>query len=125
MNIVEFLRARLDEDEAAARKASPGGWTFGTVESVAGGMLYDETRTIGDVYYEQPRDHDGSIVRHLLSDEANANGTHIARHDPARVLREVKAKREILKHYDPPAAPFIRAMAAVYSDHPDYRDEWE
>jgi hypothetical protein len=24
----------------------------------------------------------------------------------------------------PPTAPMLRALAAVYSDHPDYRAEW-
>ena len=150
-DIVEFLRARLDEDEAAARAASPGGWTYNGVDSVSGGMFYDETRTIGTVYYEQPDDHDGRIVRHLLTDEADANGAHIARHDPARVLREVEAKRAILdaladaeqavSGYDngnpdnPPSywqewgnrhalALTVEHLAAVYADHPDYRQEW-
>jgi hypothetical protein len=35
-----------------------------------------------------------------------AQAQHIARHDPARILREVEAKQRI------------------YSDHPDYRS-WE
>lgn len=25
---------------------------------------------------------------------------------------------------EPPSSPMLRALAAVYSDHPDYRDEW-
>ena len=143
MDIVEFLRARLDEDEAVARTASPGGWTYGDVESVAGGMLYDESRTIGSVFYEQPGDHDGAIVRHLLSDEADANGRHIARNDPARVLREVEARRAILAIHEyewlgPDDAAWkgcpvdvedwpcrtVRALASVYADHPDYDPEW-
>src|SRR5690606_12435104 len=43
MNIVDFLLARIAEDEAAAHAASPGGWQYSTVESVAGGTLYDES----------------------------------------------------------------------------------
>ena len=62
---------------------------------------------------------------------------------PARVLRDVKAKRKILAEYKP-AARFdgpgepeyaygwaeglgmaVRALAAVYSDHEDYRPEWQ
>jgi hypothetical protein len=99
-DLVAWLREQIDEDERAARAASPGGWTYGDVDSVAGGSLYDETRMIGSLHYEQPRDHDGSIVRHLLSHEADANGQHIARHDPARVLAEVAAKRELLLAYN-------------------------
>ena len=61
----------------------------------------------------------------------------------ARVLREVAAKRAILYIHDadPKCAvchdggwdwepedwpcPTIRALAAVYSDHPDYLQEWK
>ena len=69
MTITEFLLARIAEDEAIAQKASPGGWTYGDVASVAGGSLYDETRMIADILFEQPEDHDGMIVRHLLVPE--------------------------------------------------------
>lgn len=150
--LVEFLLARIAEDEAAARAASPGGWTYGGVASVDGGMLYDETRTIANLVYEQPDAHDGTIVRHLLVPEADANGQHITRHDPSRVLAECEAKRRIVEMHRADGAPVvdllgmeyefcwtcsdsgpdaqawpcdtIKALAAVYADHPDYRDEW-
>jgi hypothetical protein len=71
--------------------------------------------------------------------------THIARHDPARVLRKVAGKRAIIMRYEractipEPCVSFtagqddgyrqacddaIRNLAAVYSDHADYRPEW-
>jgi hypothetical protein len=77
---------------------------------------------------------------------------HIVRHDPARVLAECAAKRAIMAEhglYDhstkdycetcvdwwkselgegpPPVAwpcPTLRAVAAVYKDHPDYQQAW-
>lgn len=135
--LVEFLLARIAEDEAAAHAASPGGWRYGDVESVAGGTLYDETRTIASLVYEQPEDHDGTVVRHLLTPEADANGRHIARHDPARVLAECEAKRRIVKlawhHFgdedyaagmEHAKEEALRILAAVHATHPDYRDEW-
>lgn len=103
MTLVEFLRTRLDEDEAAARAWLP----FGN------------------------------------PDEAARN--HIARHDPARVLAEVEAKRRILyEHRDDgygdclgcgmnaleemcreiDDCPTLLALAAVYATHPDYQAEW-
>lgn len=147
VTITEFLLARIAEDEAVAHAASPGGWAFNGIESVSGGMIYDETRTIAGVYYEQPDDHDGRIVRHLLSDEADRNGEHIARHDPARVLGECEAKRRIIaEHGDGRSAmaiyaePYCRtcsgdtvvvlpcrtlgALALPYADHPDYDPTW-
>lgn len=148
-DLTDFLLARIAEDEAVARAASPSPWQYGDVASVAGGSLYDKTRMIGDLHYEHLGNHDGSIVRHLLSDEADANGAHIARHDPARVLAECEAKRRIVEehalvridrpdlHPDACAAcgchetyptrwpcRTLRYIATAYADHPSYREEW-
>jgi hypothetical protein len=73
---------------------------------------------------------------------------HVARHDPARVLREVDAKRRIIEaaedasgidaqldgqlrvgRRDEAIEPYVgdvilRALALPYADRPDYRDEW-
>jgi hypothetical protein len=78
--------------------------------------------------------------------DVRGDGTHFARHDPARVLRDVAAKRAILAEVvpaiegmdmqiicewgssqDEPDAhlPLLKIMAAVYSDHMDYRPEWK
>lgn len=127
MTLTEFLLARIAEDEEAARAASPGGWSYPGIDSVAGGTLYDKTRRIVDVVYENPHDNDGRIVRRLLVPEADANGNHIARHDPARVLAECKAKRQLVDGFDSwgsDAQWTLRTLALPYADHPDYRDEW-
>lgn len=53
--------------------------------------------------------------------------------DPARVLRDVEAKRVILDRYERWDEGYgfqsaleiaVSVLAAVYSDHPDYRPEW-
>lgn len=142
MMISEFLLARIAEDEEVARAASPSPWSYPGIETVAGGTLYDATRRIVDVAYEQSEDHDGQIVRHLLVPEADANGAHIARHDPARVLAECEAKRAIVDaamvYEEGPGDPkpedpdggwalsiALRALAAIYADHPDYDEAWQ
>lgn len=138
MTLTDFLLARIAEDEVGAREASPSPWSYPGIESVSGGMIYDKTRTIGSVYYEQPDDHDGSIVRHMLAPEADANGAHIARHDPARVLAECEAKRRIVEQASEDHAEgggitsaeialqhILCALALPYADHPDYREEWK
>ena len=72
MDLTEFLSARLDEDEAApGESALPRG---------SGGS--PRTRR-----YRWP---DDELVH---SADRKADARHIARHDPARVLREVAAKR--------------------------------
>ncbi len=50
---------------------------------------------------------------------------------PARMRREVAAKRAILAQWEamPPGSPMLvfvlYNLAAVYGDHPDYRPEWK
>jgi hypothetical protein len=45
----------------------------------------------------------------------------------ARVLAECEAKRRIIgeRNDDDPPWVVMRHLAAVYADHPDYRDEWK
>jgi Family of unknown function (DUF6221) len=80
------------------------------------------------------------------------DAAHVIRHDPARVLREVEAKRAILAeifNYEavidgewgdcheadqiaagmcpdhmPDEIPALRVLAAVYSDHPHFDPAW-
>lgn len=119
-DLIAFLRARLDEDEAAARDSYYEGQRWITEE---------------EGVYRWP---DDELVQ---SADRKADARHIARHDPARALREVEAKRAILDQlgtdlsYRPPVPPghqrawaiaslIAEKMAAVYSDHPDYRKDW-
>lgn len=110
MTLVEFLEARLAEDEAAARDASGGGEESGWHETEEFGVQAD--------------------VRHGRAEYPIVGFTpasaHIARHDPARVLREVDAKRRILAEFRAfeMSEGTVRALASVYADHPDYRKEW-
>lgn len=65
----------------------------------------------------------------LPQDEAEA--------DSARALREVAAKRRLVELYGSLSAQWapnvdygfaqttLRTLAAIYSDHPDYKNEWE
>lgn len=147
--ITEFLKARIAEDEATARTASPGPWTFSSIESIGGGTVYDPAVAVANVEW----DNDGTridprIRRRRPPRQADGTGVHIARHNPARILAECAAKRAILNiHTDRDGdcsrcsdyawfavldggdhetypCPTVKAIAAVYSDHPDYRKEW-
>jgi hypothetical protein len=65
-----------------------------------------------------------------------AVGAHVARGAPARVLREVAAKRAHLTAYEGAIngclewgittmlENILYSDAAVWSDHPDYKQEW-
>ncbi len=150
MNIVEFLSARIAEDEALAEEC----------------LLPENLRPYGDSRIP-PIDPEGwgDLARNYLGGEM---GEHCAQHNPLRVLAECEAKRAILKQHEewpvlverepsleqidslqggifrmtreimwltereyvkrfgtaPPTAPMIRTMAAVYSGHPDYDPDW-
>lgn len=137
-DLVEFLRARLDEDEQAAQRAceyASAEWhldaEFGETvlwwppePDVAENERRHGIPVTADVWRGQTIESSGARI-----------APHIARHDPARVLREVEAKRRIISEYERYAAerrramggwdssepsPIIVALAAVYADHPDY-----
>lgn len=138
VDFVKFLTARLDEDEDVARLAAP---------SNGDGTLYHPV-WIYDREHFRVIVEDGAQVR--FDRTTDVDGTHAARHDPARVLAEVKAKRAILALHAPieiecsdvagdawsgsacyaceggegwPCTT-LRHLAAVDADHPDYKQEW-
>lgn len=139
-DLVTFLRARLDEDDAAARAASWDEWDS-THWHTHHRAQYDGRWAVIDAA------DDGVItsVDPQASDDPGV-AAHIARHDPARVLREVEAKRQIMRvhnardnwgtcigcprdaggsmHVGIDECPILRALALSYADHPDYREDW-
>jgi len=148
-DLAAFLAARLDEDEAAAGVASRFPHWHG--EPWYDGQFLKDGRTQRADLWGAPG---MQFTGHGALDTVVVD--HIARHDPARVLREVAAKRAILAEHVstedlgapipavcnrcttdaiqirfispteclPWPCPTVRALAAVYSDHPDYRQEW-
>jgi hypothetical protein len=110
MTLTEFLTARLDEDEAWARIHGPViPWGVGSGPFKA---------------------HINTYAGNRVAEARNNNyARHIARHDPARVLAEVAAKRAIVNmdeddRYSDAYVVAIRALAAAYADHPDYDEAW-
>ncbi|MFD5002197.1 DUF6221 family protein [Streptomyces mutabilis] len=113
-DLVQWLRAQLDEDERTAQAADAELSTvFTRIASFDPEMAADE--------------------RHIMA------------HRPARVLREIDAKREVLAFVErrlqesterdflvrDPAKmilsavdPVVRYLATAYADRPGYRDEW-
>jgi hypothetical protein len=131
VELVDFLRARLDEDEALAREAPPGPWHIGNA-----------------VDPSQPCSvHTFPGVR-LVADGLNwLVAEHIARQNPARALAEVEAKRAVIRDFEfaelalSPAEPgtsphdlmagaantlkrTLRLFARVYRNHRDFDPAW-
>ena len=123
MTLAEFLNARLDEDEAQARDL---------IESEAASAVWDEPHS--GVLLTGPPTHDDTWDgTHSIGDSRITR--FIARHDPARVLREVEARRSIIRMYQDAVAEassevveWMLAVVAtecrVYSDHADYDPDW-
>lgn len=140
-DLVTFVRARLDEDEQVARLAAimnPGApaleWSAEQV-----GREDPHTRLWGNTWAVLPAKVKGIVLAVSSADSPYQPRVtaHIARHDPARVLREVEAKRRMVDYLtdlDDKASdnnwwnldtdlPF-KLLAQPYADHPDYRAEW-
>ncbi|MEU2730085.1 DUF6221 family protein [Streptomyces griseoviridis] len=129
--LVEWLGAQLDEDERIARAAGGDAWrrqehasdTVAIYDSKGEPVVYDEG---------------------WPTEEQRA---HIAAYDPARVLREIDAKRRVLRDLasaevalratEPGRGPHelmtgatnswravVKVLAAVYADRPGYLAEW-
>lgn len=118
-NIGDFLLARVDEDEAAARSAQPGPWTVD---------LYDVGNAAGDRVADLRKEGVTGGYGGLLDSDA----VHVVRWNPERVLAECRAKRRlIVEHFGPPvegpAGPYgqtLRLLALPYKDHPDCDPAW-
>jgi hypothetical protein len=148
--LVEWLRAQLDEDERVARGATGGAWEVGPTFGGHDSRVY--VRAEGDLI-----DSIGTCV--ITGQIPNVpqwrgNAQHIARWDPDRVLAEVEAKRRLVDLHPTrnslrwpgvedieveicetcsrdglsdeveAPCPTIRALALPYADRPGYREEW-
>ncbi|MFB6626495.1 MULTISPECIES: DUF6221 family protein [unclassified Streptomyces] len=136
-DLMAFIRARLDEDEQTARAAAePESWM--ELDREPRPSWYVQYWADPDVaaVIADPESSAYPVVttaEGMSEDDADRRAAHIARHDPARVLAEVEAKRRILsayENYDNDAPELdvpesvLRLLALPYADHPDYRKEW-
>ncbi|MFD7661098.1 DUF6221 family protein [Streptomyces sp. NPDC059788] len=139
-DLTQFLRDRLGEDEAAAR-ATTERQPYDEWDAAGAGDDSDSRLSHWEVV---------KIARPHATPAAKSVSEHIARHDPARVLAEVDAKRRLLvvhaksssydgcvicddgndscgcmggAHWEYPCDT-VKLLALSYADHPDYRQEW-
>src|SRR5882724_1961715 len=156
-DLVTWLRAQLDEDERVALAAAGGGqWRYEDGDSIGARTLYDEHWNIASLatYDTEAYDYAGRMpaFRSPSYIDPDANGRHMAHHDPTRVLVEVEAKRRILDEHDPdwprlecptccgydgndnygverrPREAYpcrvVRWLALPCADRPGFREEW-
>jgi hypothetical protein len=120
-DLVAFLLARLDEDERWARQATPGPWAWSENHDGAGEVNAAERRPDlqGDGW---ERSQARSIANESATGDVRlADAVHIARHDPARLLADIAAKRQIVDEHangwegweDPPTQDDIEQAYCV------------
>lgn len=147
-DLARWLGEQLDEDERIAR---------GATEFASPQWHLDEDSTTVLMWPPEPRVAEMERRKGLpvTSDEwrgvmvdssGNAGlGQHVARHDPARVLREIESKRQMLRDADDFCAEYDndidddnsaaqraycwrdtirRNLAVAYADRPGYLEEW-
>jgi hypothetical protein len=111
--LIDWYRAQLDDDEQVALAA-------------ARATGYDPEDAEWDVAPDgavRPRGAAGdSWIAVGPADGRAEIGRHIARHGPAQVLREIHARRLMLKSGIGDRG--LRVMLLPYAGRPGYRDEW-
>lgn len=95
-DLTAFVTARLDEDDAALRD--------------------DDADQPGELRFTEMDDRTRRYTRRFADND--------------RVLREVAAKRRLIEEVTSRstrdvAEIYVATLAAVWSDHPDYRPEWK
>jgi hypothetical protein len=120
-DLVQWLGEQLKEDERTARATT---WD-GSGNKLSWELAASATIDVGgDEFYVGDR----TIANHMMA------------WDPARVLREIEAKRQIIEQHkryaaerrrmmggwDPQSddSPILAALATAYADRPGYREEW-
>jgi hypothetical protein len=142
-DLVQWLGQQLDEDERTARAARPRPGDETSGEWVAyphrpTSPTDDPSRDVHLVGCQEPDEREWVVAETGQADRASVVAEFIAEHDPARVLREIDAKRDLLRfaegvhdHHDTfttgVAARLektLRLFALPYADRSGYRDDW-
>jgi hypothetical protein len=151
--LVQWLRDQLDADQRIAREAAMAIGRTG----YENGVLVDPPARFGDdlaadgaqwapSYHKVMRkrlkpDEKSRTVAECGGFGARPVADHVAEHDPARVLREIEAKRQIVERYEELCAAskedgligdvteeyqdfLLRLLALPYADRPGFREEW-
>lgn len=124
-DLVQWLTAQLDADERIARAATAGPWLVDCETYAEAIIAGDGTSVIAG----------GRWGGEASAFESTEDAIHIAAHDPARVLREIEAKRVMVatcertvnedsRGMTSMAKEFLRLLALPYADREGYREEW-
>ncbi|WP_179022947.1 DUF6221 family protein [Streptomyces sp. IMTB 2501] len=131
VNLEEFLRARFEEEGRVARDAIAG------APGAVWGVMADD---IEQVLTSQDHGTTHTPMVQFGADDPVRLLTHVARHDPARVLRELDAKQALLEEHRTrddgrcrtcreeasPRSPCttLRLLAVPFAGDCGYDDSW-
>ena len=142
--LVDFLRARLDDTEAAARGASPGPWWLvqnhfegdNVVQIRSAATEADSVHGQWTLVARLSATPDTAVTRVRMAGDS----VHLLGQDPLHVLADVAAKRLVVAEcesvVDADAAADVTrrerrhatrvlvALAGAYRHHPQFREEW-
>lgn len=138
--LVQWLTAQLAEDERLALKSVEQAivnLNGADAASVANWHVVERPAT---GTFVATRDQ-WNRVAEIVPTYGGAHSEHIAEHDPARVLREIDAKRQIVARYEELCAAskeqgligdvteeyqdfLLRLLALPYTDRPGYQEGW-
>lgn len=147
--LIRFAEARVTDDERIARAATPAPWWYNPGKVWLGAEafeMYDRSKGEEFVGYgESPFSGCVAATGPGNHPQSMRDAEHIARHDPARVLRDVASKRRILTEVvaqidgmdrriigewgsstDEPDEShlLLKLLAAPYDSHPDWDEAW-
>lgn len=108
MSIVEFLLARIGEDEAVAER---GGWHNGRgtfANDNYGCLLIQPSRVLAECAAKR------AIITHAVSIHDTITGEW----GGGQTVEEDGWSEDNL------GTDVVRALAAIYADHPDYEPDW-
>ena len=139
-DLVQWLRAQLDEDERIARKSIEMAAVLLAAADAAPISRWRVSERPATGVFVTARDQ-WDRETEVVPTYGGAYSEHIAEWDPARVLREIDAGREMLSRYEAMAAGVLVMigmesilseyrrvvlpnLALRYADRPGYREEW-
>ena len=130
VDLADFLLARITDDENTARGSTAGPWRW--FPGRAGLPAFLESTGATATHWGEGQSFEAPTV--VLGSNQNSmlrvrgrDAEHIAAWHPTRVIAECGAKRQVVEALADAGDlrdVVLRTLAAVYADHPDYREEW-
>jgi hypothetical protein len=136
VDLVQWLSVQLDTDTTCAQAAPPGPWSMNSAGGIVDANGVRVICSVGGAFDGRvSRWPEGPVVEHVLA------------HDPAQTLREIDARRRIVRAYEDAVTSFghtelgaaahnlmtgsvnslrytVQLLAVSYEGRPGFKEEW-